>query len=415
MKGKNLILLFLAIAVITVVGLNIKLQTVGEYVTFDSCDSLTVSNGNWYQGYPDSTVLTIDTTDKIEGSGCIALYTNATKSTFIYKYLADYDLSQTPFVRFRLKASTNPDTVSIFITIYALTENGSRAYGYETLDYIQNNWATFEIDLRQPLSGTPDLTSVTVLEFDWGYRFGVPAAGEVMKIDWIEVAPEAGAVQPLTVNVSPSSTTITLGSSVSFSASASGGITPYTYSWSLNGEPLDESSSSVTITPESPGTYTVSCTITDSLGSTASASATLTVTESQQGPPTSTKYSLTVEIEGNGTTSPEPGQYTFDEGATVHLEATPSQGWLFAYWMINGQQYNESSVTLTMNKNYEAIAYFTEITEPIPLPDHTPPTGVLPPPEEIQPQPWSENLTLIIAIIIVGAIMVLLISRREKK
>lgn len=45
------------------------------------------------------------------------------------------------------------------------------------------------------------------------------------------------------------------------------------------------------------------------------------------GPPT-----LVIHVSGNGTTDPAPGTYTFEEGATVTVTATPSSGATFAGW-----------------------------------------------------------------------------------
>jgi len=412
MMKKSLIPLFLIALAAIFIGLNIKLQTTGEYVTFDTCDSLTADNGDWYQGHPNDTSLTIDVNDKVEGEGCIALTMHAKRSTFVYKYLGDADLSTTPFMRFRLKATTDPNLVSIFVSIYAWNGSVYKGYRYETLNYVQDEWSTFVVDLRNSVSGSPDLTHISLLEFDWGYLRGEPPENNVMKIDWIEIAPEAGSVEPLTLDIFPASSTITLGSSASFAASAGGGVPPYSYSWTLNGESLGTTSSTITVTPSSAGTYTISCTVTDSTGTEASDTATLTVIES--GGVTPTKYTLTVNVQGNGTTSPDIGTYTFDEGSTVHLEAIPAQGWQFSHWLINGQQLNESSITLTMDKNYEVVAYFIESETPNP-PEYPPPL-LEPPSEGAETEIWNQNLIVIVVLIIVTAVtIILMFSRREKK
>ncbi len=71
-----------------------------------------------------------------------------------------------------------------------------------------------------------------------------------------------------TVIVSPSSATVDVGQSVTFSASVSGGTSPYTYQWYLNGAPVGTDSASysytATTTDLTAGSFTVSVTVTDS-------------------------------------------------------------------------------------------------------------------------------------------------------
>ena len=71
----------------------------------------------------------------------------------------------------------------------------------------------------------------------------------------------------LTVSISPHSTTITLGQSVLFTSTVSGGTPPYSYQWYLNGAPVSgATSASWTFTPTSAGSYTVYINVTDNVG-----------------------------------------------------------------------------------------------------------------------------------------------------
>jgi uncharacterized repeat protein (TIGR02543 family) len=65
--------------------------------------------------------------------------------------------------------------------------------------------------------------------------------------------------------------------------------------------------------------------------------------------------------DGSGAVSPSPGPYYYDEGTPVTISASPSSGWGFSYWIIDGATNTNSTVTLTMDRDHEAKAYFYEI------------------------------------------------------
>jgi len=72
---------------------------------------------------------------------------------------------------------------------------------------------------------------------------------------------------PLSVSISPPSATIVVGGSVTFTSTVSGGTTPYSYQWYLNGAPVSgATSSSWTFTPTASGTYNVYLKVTDANG-----------------------------------------------------------------------------------------------------------------------------------------------------
>ena len=66
--------------------------------------------------------------------------------------------------------------------------------------------------------------------------------------------------------------------------------------------------------------------------------------EGQTPPPTPPQLSTLPENKGGvvviaslgGTTNPAPGEYTFDNQSRFTIEATPYQGFKFAYWVISG-------------------------------------------------------------------------------
>lgn len=54
-------------------------------------------------------------------------------------------------------------------------------------------------------------------------------------------------------------------------------------------------------------------------------------------PPPATNTAIVALIASTGGTSdPEPGTYTYNEGDTITLEATPDSGFKFLYWVISG-------------------------------------------------------------------------------
>jgi len=88
------------------------------------------------------------------------------------------------------------------------------------------------------------------------------------------------APPPLSVSISPLSKSILMGDSVTFTSTVSGGTSPYTYQWYLNGNPVPgATSSSWTFTPTSTGIYYIYLKVTDANDTTAqSDTARITVT-----------------------------------------------------------------------------------------------------------------------------------------
>ena len=65
-------------------------------------------------------------------------------------------------------------------------------------------------------------------------------------------------------------------------------------------------------------------------------------------------YTLTIlPSEGSGTTLPATGVHTFSNNSNVVISATPSVGWTFAHWILDGSIKDVSSYPLTVNMNLE--------------------------------------------------------------
>jgi hypothetical protein len=74
----------------------------------------------------------------------------------------------------------------------------------------------------------------------------------------------------LSVSISPLSASILVGQSVTFTSTVSGGYTPYTYQWYLNGNPVSGATSNTwAFTPTTGGIYYIHLKVTDAKANTA--------------------------------------------------------------------------------------------------------------------------------------------------
>ena len=69
------------------------------------------------------------------------------------------------------------------------------------------------------------------------------------------------------------------------------------------------------------------------------------------------KYTLTINIDGQGATNPSEGSHDYDEGSSVTIVATPASGWRFDHWGGDVSGTNPS-ISITMNSNKNVTAYF---------------------------------------------------------
>ncbi|GEM_PF-3436276 len=72
-------------------------------------------------------------------------------------------------------------------------------------------------------------------------------------------------------------------------------------------------------------------------------------------------YDLTVSVDGEGTTDPEPGTYTWAAGSEIELTATAEEDYEFEKWVINGDEVTEATTTVTIeDADVEVVAHFKE-------------------------------------------------------
>ena len=68
-------------------------------------------------------------------------------------------------------------------------------------------------------------------------------------------------------------------------------------------------------------------------------------------------YTLTIIVEGQGTTDPAAGTHTYEEGTSVTITATAATGWEFSHWTGDATG-TAHSITITMDENKTITAVF---------------------------------------------------------
>jgi hypothetical protein len=71
-------------------------------------------------------------------------------------------------------------------------------------------------------------------------------------------------------------------------------------------------------------------------------------------------YNLIIEVSGEGTTDPQVGSHTCDEGESVDLSATASEGWVFDKWIMGTAEFTDTTIKHTMTDHATATAVFVE-------------------------------------------------------
>ncbi|MFC1934677.1 hypothetical protein ACFLXX_05995, partial [Chloroflexota bacterium] len=77
--------------------------------------------------------------------------------------------------------------------------------------------------------------------------------------------------------------------------------------------------------------------------------------------PDTAQCTLTIKINGEGTTNPPQGPHQFKEGTVININASPSEGWQFVGWVGNVDEAYTESTTFTMDMDRTIGATFQKI------------------------------------------------------
>jgi hypothetical protein len=80
------------------------------------------------------------------------------------------------------------------------------------------------------------------------------------------------------------------------------------------------------------------------------------------GVPPPETYTLTMAVDGNGSTTPSVGSHTYDAGSAVNISAMADSGWRFDHWSGNVANPSSLSTTVTMDSNKIVTAHFTQVS-----------------------------------------------------
>lgn len=152
----------------------------------------------------------------------------------------------------------------------------------------------------------------------------------------------------------PTPTTYTL--SLSVSPSGAGSVSPSDGQY--------EEGTQVTLTATPASGYTFDYWDGDASGSSATITITMDSDKNVIANFTQITYHLTIDIVGNGTTSPPAGVHSYPSGTGVELTATPDKGWEFSSW--SGDITDTSATTqITMDSDKSITAHFADATPPV--------------------------------------------------
>lgn len=78
------------------------------------------------------------------------------------------------------------------------------------------------------------------------------------------------------------------------------------------------------------------------------------------------EHLLTIGTGEGGTTNPVPGDYYYEEGLQVSVQAIPDLGYVFSEWMLDGIQYSTNPIIVLIDTSHLLIAYFSTEEPPPP-------------------------------------------------
>lgn len=98
-------------------------------------------------------------------------------------------------------------------------------------------------------------------------------------------------------------------------------------------------------------------------------------------------YTLSITIDGQGSTFPAPGSYNYGNGSEISITATDTSslyGFLFEYWVLDGSitisKKSNNPLQLMMDRNHTLTAVFLQAPPPYSPPESTPSPSSTPQP-----------------------------------
>ncbi|MCL5794530.1 MAG: PKD domain-containing protein, partial [Candidatus Thermoplasmatota archaeon] len=225
-----------------------------------------------------------------------------------------------------ISSSQNPTDVGKSITLTASASGGTGSYSYqwyESGSAISGATSSTYTTSDYSSSGTYDYY-VAVTD-GAGYTVDSSTLGETVNSD-------------PTVSASSNVSSADVNYPIEFSASPSGGTSPYTYSWTIGGTQVS-TSQDFSHSFSTAGSYTVDVTVTDSVGKTYSAS-------------------VTVTINNNPSVSISSSQNPTDVGNSVTFTASESggTGTISYAWYVNGASEGSGS---TLDYSFSSSGSYT--------------------------------------------------------
>ena len=290
---------------------------VGSKVTFKA-----VPTG----GYPTYTYKY--TNDEGTSLGTSATYTFAPTEPGTYtinctvydKYKNEKNFSETIYVAESINASISASVIeaqpgeSITFTAHGSGGFGNLTYTFKTDSGIISTGTNNAVTLGATKDDTYSENITVVVEDSYGC-----SASDTVKVVYIG---------EFKVQFTPSPARIVKGKSVKFTALATGGISPYTYSYSYVGDdtPITSTNSYFTISPKNTGFTTVKAVVTDSNGETKEATATVEVADalalSLKASSTMAYHGESVTITADVTGGYEDYSYIFTDAQNNVLEGS---------------------------------------------------------------------------------------------
>ena len=262
-------------------------------------------------------------------------------------------------------ASPNPDTQGATTTISATVTGGTPPYSY-AYSGLPTGCTSSNASL---LSCTPQTSGTFPVSLVVTDSVGKHAYAN---ISLVVSAPGSSPLSLAAYTVTPS--TISVGTTATFTVGASGGYTPYAYSYlGLPGGCTSADLSSLSCTPTTAGVFQVTATVTDAKGAQVQGNATLTVQPQSTGGPTITAFTISpARITLGGSTvftttvsgGVPPYTYSFTglpsgcQSTSPTFTCTPTATGSFAIYV---------DVTDTNGASYTASGALTVIPAGIPL------------------------------------------------